>query len=157
MDDRSRLTSVADFDVPGYCPGASILVLGISPTLYREKPKKNATCNVVSRWMELVGAFAWDFHNVVPDVENCSKMALVDVEALLIAQMHRRKIVALGGFVSRVCERYNVPHYRIDHPSGRNHNLNDKDYRVRMLIRLHDYLWDGAPDPAGIVRIIDGA
>jgi hypothetical protein len=35
-------------------------------------------------------------------------------------------------FVERVCNKYNIPHYKIDHPSPRNRNLNDPKYAAAL-------------------------
>jgi hypothetical protein len=137
------MNTVNEFMPKGYTPGADVLVLGMSPSKHSDKPRKNGTCNTLATWMRIVGCHEWDFYNVIPHTVNSTSMSDVDPIELLYTTQNRVKIVALGGFVSRVCNKYNVPHYRIDHPSPRNRNFNDPNYQARMLAGLDRYLWDG--------------
>ena len=64
----------------------------------------------------------------------------VDEDALYEAVQDKTIIIALGGFVERVCKKYKIGCYKIDHPSPRNRNLNDPHYEQQMLKNLKKYL-----------------
>lgn len=63
-------------------------------------------------------------------------MSDVDKEQLEAAVRGKKVVIALGGFVSRVCKKYGIPHIKIDHPSPRNRNLNSLEYEMMMLNEL---------------------
>ena len=64
----------------------------------------------------------------------------VDEAKLKKAVKNKKIIIALGGFVERVCKKYSISNYKIDHPSPRNRNLNSKEYEQKMLDDLKCYL-----------------
>ena len=132
------MKSVPDF-IEGHKPSGDILILGQCPSS-NTKPNKNGTYSRLSKWLEVVDVHAFAFHNVIPDKINSYDIKDVQYRKLHAVTHGRKKIIALGGFVERVCKKYNIPHYKIDHPSPRNRNLNDPKYEQQMLKRLRDYL-----------------
>lgn len=94
----------------------------------------------MGQWCESVSLEQYEFYNVIPHVVASSSLDDVDVELLLQKVHAKRKVVALGGFASRVLNKYAISHMQIDHPSPRNRNLNDPAYELKMLDRLRDYL-----------------
>ena len=90
--------------------------------------------------MDQVAVTDYEFHNVIPHVVASSSMSDVDPELLLQKVSDKSKVIALGGFVSRVCHKYGISHLRIDHPSPLNRNLNDAQYEMNMLMRLKEYI-----------------
>jgi hypothetical protein len=117
----------------------SVLIVGQSPST-RRKIHKNSTVNRLIRWCDVVGIKDWDFHNIIPDIVNCYSIYMVDLPALQKVSKGRKKIIALGGLVAKTLTKYNIPHYKIDHPSPRNRNLNDPKYERKMLKGLKVYL-----------------
>ena len=81
---------------------------------------------------------SWAFHNVIPNKINSYKMEDVDESALFDAVHDKKLVIALGGFVSRVCKKYNIDHIKIDHPSPRNRNLNSIKYELSIIQKIHD-------------------
>jgi hypothetical protein len=134
------MKSVPDF-IEGYRSSNDILILGQCPSS-NTKPNKNGTYSRLCKWLESVDVHAFAFHNVIPDKINSYDIKDVQYKKLYTVTHGRKKIIALGGFVERVCKKYNIPHYKIDHPSPRNRNLNDPKYEQQMLKRLRDYLND---------------
>lgn len=129
--------SVPDF-IPGHKSSDDILVLGQCPSS-NIKQTKNGTFSKLRGWMEWVGEPAWAFHNVIPNKINSYNMSDVDTDKLESVVRNKKVIIALGGFVSRVCTKYGISHIKIDHPSPRNRNLNSIEYEIAMLQRLqHD-------------------
>ena len=61
-------------------------------------------------------------------------------EKLRKAVEGKKVVISLGGFVERVCKKYSISNYKIDHPSPRNRNLNSKEYEQNMLDKLKCYL-----------------
>jgi hypothetical protein len=131
---------VPDF-IEGYKSSNDILILGQCPSS-NTKPNKNGTYSRLCKWLESVNVHAFAFHNVIPDKINSYDIKDVQVKKLYSVTQGRKKIIALGGFVERVCKKHGIPYYKIDHPSPRNRNLNDPKYEEQMLKRLRDYLND---------------
>ena len=131
------LKSVPDF-LFAHKPSDTILVLGQCPST-RTKPTANGTFVRLKKWMDAVDLPCWSFHNVIPNKINSYKMEDVDVEALNKAIKGKHLVIALGGFVSRVCKKHKIPHLMIDHPSPRNRKFNNPDYEAGMLqdFKLH--------------------
>ena len=128
------MKSVIDF-LPNHDTSGDILVLGQCPST-KVTPSKNGTFVRLKGWMDWVEEPAWAFHNVIPNVVNSYSMRDVDDLALFDAIRGKKVIIALGGFVSRVCKRYGIYHIKIDHPSPRNRNLNSLEYEMAMLTTL---------------------
>ena len=134
------MKSVPDF-IEGHKSSNDILILGQCPSS-NTKPNKNGTYSRLCKWLESVDVHAFAFHNVIPDKINSYDIKDVQVKKLQAVTHGRKKIIALGGFVERVCKKHGIPYYKIDHPSPRNRNLNDPKYEEQMLKRLRDYLND---------------
>ena len=132
------LKSVPDF-IEDHVGSEDVIILGLSPSS-RTKPFKNGTFNRLQKWCDAAGLWEWDFHNVIPHIENGHKPSDVDVDLLLEKTSNRKKVIALGGIVSRICNKYKIDHLRIDHPSPRNRNLNDKGYELQLIERLKAYI-----------------
>lgn len=90
--------------------------------------------------MKACGQAEWSFHNVIPNVADSINISDVDVEQLWNAVKDKEKVIALGNIVSRVCQKHGIDHFRCDHPSPRNRNLNDPGYESIMLHFLVKYL-----------------
>jgi uracil-DNA glycosylase len=131
------IKTVPDF-IPGHIGHPDFLIIGLSPSS-NTKPFKNGTFARLLTWTTHVGLKQWDFCNIINEV-NSVDTKLVNVEELKKKCENRKKIIALGGVVSKVLDKYNIPHYKIDHPSPRNRNLNNKEYEAKMLESLKDYL-----------------
>lgn len=116
-----------------------IIILGQCPSS-KTQPFKNGTFARLKTWCDDVGLYAWDFHNVIPDKINSYSIADVNSDRLITRTKNKKKVIALGSFVSRVCTKYKIDHFKIDHPSPRNRNLNDKDYEKAMIERLRTYV-----------------
>ena len=128
---------VPDF-IPGHVGHPDYLIIGLSPSS-KVKPFKNGTFARLLVWTETVDLPQWDFCNILHEV-NCYDIKKIDVEELRKKCSNRKKIIALGNIVSRALDKYNITHYKIDHPSPRNRNLNDREYELAMLVRLKEYL-----------------
>jgi len=131
------MKSVKDFiDVP---TSDEVIILGQCPSTKTE-PFSNGTFARLKRWCDTVNLTEWDFHNVIPNKINSYDMKDVDIFALHDAVYNKKVVIALGGFVSKVCSKYKIDHYKIDHPSPRNRSLNDPQYEKQMLKKLKAYL-----------------
>lgn len=118
-----------------------VIILGQCPSSKTE-PFKNGTFMRLDNWCKSVGLNEWDFHNVIHDKINSYDMNDVDNEMLIEKTRNKKVVIALGTFVSRACKKNAIYHYKIDHPSPRNRNLNSKEYERDMLIGLKNYLMD---------------
>ena len=132
------MKSVLDF-LEGHGTSNELLILGQCPSS-NTKPLKNGTYNRLMNWCDFVGISMFSFHNVIPNKANSYKMEDVDVEALNKAVEGKHLVIALGGFVSRVCKKHKITHLKIDHPSPRNRKFNDPDYEAQMLWDTHLHL-----------------
>ena len=132
------MKSVLDF-LEGHGSSNELLILGQCPSS-NTKPLKNGTYNRLMNWCDFVGISMFAFHNVIPNKINSYDINDVDEDALYEAVQGKTIIIALGGFVERVCKKYKIDCYKIDHPSPRNRNLNSKEYEEKMLHDLKEYL-----------------
>lgn len=67
-------------------------------------------------------------------------MEYVQWDLLKEVTKHHRKIVALGGFASKVLDKLGVEHFKLPHPSPRNRLLNDKEFERSELERCREYI-----------------
>lgn len=128
------MKSVIDF-LPDHNTDSDIVILGQCPSS-KTTPIKNGTFARLKVWMNMVDQPAWSFHNVIPNKVNSYEMEDVNESELFDAVHDKNVVIALGGFVSRVCKKYNIDHIKIDHPSPRNRNLNSLKYELNMLGEL---------------------
>ena len=54
------------------------------------------------------------------------------------------KFIALGKVASARLQRLDVVHYKLDHPSGLNRKLNDKQYEFDMLNKCREWLYENS-------------
>lgn len=52
------------------------------------------------------------------------------------------KFVALGNEASKRLKKLNIEHFKLDHPSGLNRKLNDKQYELDMLNKCREWLYE---------------
>lgn len=135
------MTRVKDF-VPDHVESKDVIVIGISPAKRKVKNKahSNGTLIRLDGWMKAVGQREWSFHNVIPDVDGSADMRDVDEAALLRAVKGKTIVISLGSFVERVCKKYAIDNFKIDHPSPRNRKFNDPSYEQKMLSSLREFL-----------------
>jgi uracil-DNA glycosylase len=129
--------SVPDF-IPDHISDPDYLIVGLSPSS-KTKPFKNGTFARLQHWTQEVALPHWDFYNILSEV-NCTDIKKVDSKELAERCNDRKKIVALGGIVSKVLNKHGIQHHRVDHPSPRNRNLNSKEYEKKMLSELRNYI-----------------
>jgi ribosomal protein S5 len=132
------MKSVLDF-LQGHQLSEDIIILGQCPST-KVTPSINGTFNRLKKWMMTVGVRDWDFHNVIPNKINSYDINDVDVDALYRAVEGKGVVIALGGFVQKVCNKYGIDNYKIDHPSPRNRNLNSMEYEANMLHNLKEHI-----------------
>ena len=125
--------------IDGYKPSDRVLVLGMCPS-GNNRRRTNGTLSRLQFWMNHCRCPEWTFHNVIPNVADSTDVSDVDVDQLWNAIEGKEKVVALGGFVSRVCDRFGIEHFKCDHPSPRNRNLNDHGYEMNLIGDLAKYL-----------------
>lgn len=69
--------------------------------------------------------------------------SFVDISSVTMAHLlHNYKIVALGNNASKRLAKYNIPHFKLPHPSGRNRQINDKSYIEAKLTECKKYISD---------------
>lgn len=64
-----------------------------------------------------------------------------ELEAL-IAYLEERPIIALGNNASKALNKMLILHFKMDHPSGLNRNLNSEEYVNKKLKECIKYLYD---------------
>lgn len=135
------MTKIKDI-IPDHVSSNDVIVIGMSPSPRKlnKKPYSNSTLVRLDRWMKAVDQREWSFHNVIPNVVGSSNMDDVDVSALKTAVRGKKIVIALGSFVERVCKKYGIDNFKIDHPSPRNRNFNDHTYEAQMLSGLKNFL-----------------
>lgn len=133
------MKQVDDFIPESIDRDSHIIFVGISPST-KTTPIKNGTFARLKGWAKAVGLKKFDFINVIPDVVNGMCPTLVDHEMVKERTAGKTKVVALGGFVSKILSQNKIEHLKIDHPSPRNRNLNSPSYTVAMLKKLKVYV-----------------
>jgi hypothetical protein len=93
--------------------------------------------------MNIVGQYAYDFYNVIPDIVDAEpKMANVNLEDIntKLSKFRDKKVIALGNFPSKVLDKLGIDHLKIGHPSMRNRKWNDFRNVTMTLENMKDYL-----------------
>lgn len=137
---KSGLSDMIDF-MPDHKRSEHIIFIGISPST-KTQPFSNGSFNTLRKWCNAAGLFEWDFHNLIPHTANSMDKNDIDIELLYQKIQNKKKIIALGGFVSDNLKRMNIEHFKIDHPSPRNRNLNHPQYVKQLVEKLKTYLND---------------
>ena len=100
-----------------------VILVGINPS---SKPfRKGCSLDRMNVWMEPLGFHYYSFSNVIPYP---GEYRIKDVDELFVNEIIRDydKVIALGGFVSRVLTRIGIQHFTLPHPSPLNRMLNSK-------------------------------
>lgn len=114
-----------------------VLLVGINPS---GKPFRNG-CSLdrMNLWMNSLGHNFYSFSNVIP-YEGEYKMSHVDFNFVKWFTNDYEKVIALGGFVSKVLKKIDVSHYTLPHPSPLNRKLNSKKYELECLLECREWL-----------------
>jgi len=118
---------------------SKVLVVGINPANKSGSP----TLKKLNAWMDNLGVKFYSFMNCIGDKGNyLSKQ----VDYSLIEQysmgIKYYKILALGGFPSKVLNDLKIDHFKLPHPSPRNRKLNDRRFEQTILEECKTYLYD---------------
>lgn len=135
IDPRHSLSS--EVMVVGFCPST------VTDECSREKYRKSDTVQTVIDWMHCARCYEFDFQNVIPHLVNASADPLhVNFSALKkrLEPFLGKKVIALGGFASKVLCHIDMPHLRVYHPSGKTRQLNDFETRLDQVRNIHTYL-----------------
>lgn len=111
-----------------------VLFIGDRPSK-RSDPKvpfKGAACG--KRLMEWIKFVIDDKYLKYKIINQSDYPSLIVGEFLLLGY----KIVALGNVASNFCRDY--PHFKLPHPSGRNRQINDKEFIMNKLIECKEYI-----------------
>jgi hypothetical protein len=127
--------------IPNVIRSDSLIVVGICPSTKTGKIKTNSRHNL-EKWMHEASVKAWDFQNVIPHKINCLDPDEVFYDLLEDRLLPFGKVIALGGFVSKVLKKIGIPHLQIYHPSTRNRALNSKENHVKTVKMIKKYLND---------------
>lgn len=81
----------------------------------------------------------YSFMNTFDEVSLAPRKSKVDVGRF--SYVHEDyKVFALGGFVSTTLNRLGIEHYRLPHPSPRNHLFNDPNYENEVINQLKEII-----------------
>ena len=133
---------------PRHSLSASVMVVGLCPSSLtddcsREKYRKSDTIQTIIDWMHCARCYEFDFQNVIPHIVNADPdIGLVNLSALAkrLEPFKHKKVIALGGFVSKVLKLVDIPHLPLYHPSGKTRQLNDFEVRLDQIRKIHNYL-----------------
>lgn len=138
IDPRHRLSDRVM--VVGLCPSSTTDVSD------RSAYRKSDTVQTVLDWMHTAKCYEFDFQNVIPDVVNAVpelKGVRLDLLRARLQPFHDKKVIALGGFASKVLQTLGVKHLSVYHPSGKTRQLNDFEVRLDQVRKIHAYLKEG--------------
>ena len=123
--------------VVGFCPSTKTVEERSS------KYNKQDTVQTVIDWMHAARCYEFDFQNVIPHEVNAPPdLKLVDLASLKkrLLPFYKKKVIALGGFVSKALQVVDFPHLKLYHPSGKTRQLNDFEVRLDQIRKIHTYL-----------------
>jgi len=97
------------------------------------KPFEGAACE--GRLMEWV-------YKLVSENEICAFVNTTDwhLHHILMTPNCAYRIIALGNIAAGVIEKYSRPHFKLPHPSGRNRQINDKEFIAKKLAKCKAWL-----------------
>lgn len=118
-----------------------IIVIGMNPsaTPPSSKIRKNSTFDKLNRWMDEAGVKHYSFMNTFDEVSNEPRKSKVDFARFECIHSDY-KVVALGSFVSETLNRRGIGHFKLPHPSPRNHLLNDMGYEKTVVQLLKEFV-----------------
>ena len=119
-----------------------VVVVGLCPSS-NDVRSRSDTYWRLKNWMNIVGQYAYDFYNVIPDIVDAEpKMANVNLEDIntKLSKFRDKKVIALGNFPSKVLHKLGIDHLKIGHPSMRNRKWNDFRNVTMTLENMKDYL-----------------
>ena len=130
---------VPDF-IHNYKPSKDVIVIGQSPSA-SDYPSASGTFAIINAWMTTAGVYAWSFMNASEEIGG-NKMSQVDLKKFRedIDPWIGKKIIAMGELASRVLTKLNIPHLKIQHPSGLNRNLNNPDIKLIQPTLIYNYV-----------------
>jgi hypothetical protein len=115
-----------------------VLVVGINPST--AKKGWSTTWKRLPRWADHLGIGVFSFTNCLYEQGSYS-IRDVDYDSLIECTRGHERVIALGGFVSKVLSKINVQHFTLPHPSGLNRKLNDKSYELEQLESCRKYIY----------------
>jgi hypothetical protein len=125
----SFVRSVKDLLPEYYDPSSPVLIIGLAPTTHRVPPKRGTFLRL-KKWCDECDLQKFDFCNLYD----------TPIDQLQEYGRTKKKIIALGVDVARICAKYGIPHFKMDHPSGLNRNLNDPKYEQAVVHMMKEYL-----------------
>ena len=84
-----------------------VVVVGLCPSS-NDVRSRSDTYWRLKNWMNIVGQYAYDFYNVIPDIVDAEpKMANVNLEDIntKLSKFRDKKVIALGNFPSKVLDK----------------------------------------------------
>lgn len=126
-----------------------VIVVGLCPSsktdeVSRDAYRKSDTIQTIIDWMHAAKCYEFDFQNVIPNEVNAvPAMEKVNL-SLLKARLEPfgdKKVIALGGFVSKVLKKIDIQHEAVYHPSGKTRQLNDFEVRLNQIRKIHSYVF----------------
>lgn len=116
-----------------------ILFVGDKPSRFNTDPSvafKGARCEKrLMEWIRQLEPGPYVLYNSHTAIE------LYGIGFMYRADAHNCvKVVALGNVASKRLMRSRVPHFKLPHPSGRNHQVNDKAFIAAKLEECKTFL-----------------
>lgn len=96
--------------------------------------------------MALETRVSWEYSNsvLIRDIKDSYYVVNVsDIIFSLVASRHNQyldAVVALGDVASKALEKEGTPHFKLPHPSGRNRQINDKEFIAKKLEECKNWL-----------------
>ena len=110
------------------------------PTAANGKLIRSSTFSKLESWMTSMNIQYFSFINTFDHPGDKLSIDDIDHQRLFTLSEEYDKIIALGGFVSRVLDMNNIDHFKMPHPSPLNRLLNDKKFVNTMLNECKEYL-----------------
>ena len=105
----------------------------------RKKVYKDSTFDRLNKWMDAAGVQHYSFMNTFDEVSLEPRKSKVDEDRFKHID-EGYKVFALGGFVSTTLNRMGIEHYKLPHPSPRNHLFNDPGFETQVINQLKEQI-----------------
>lgn len=120
-----------------------VLFVGQNPTKDEAVPFEGTKSG--KKLLEWVNFLGIDEYSLINASRKSGKVTIKDSNPdeiyLRLLFTNCDKVIALGEYAAKACDRANIKAYKLSHPSGLNRKLNSKVYVSKMLRECKEWLW----------------
>lgn len=118
-----------------------VVFVGDKPSRLNKDPNVafvGAKCH--KRLMKWINFLETENYKLINSHNEDCKLALLYIN--IFSKIENIKFIALGKTASKRLSNLGIDHYKLDHPSGLNRKLNNKEYELDMLKKCRKWLYE---------------